>query len=567
MLRELNIKNFKLLGDVSLTFQSGMWVLTGETGAGKTQCLEALVSALGARGGDDAVSASSESSTVTAVFDLGVRSDVLKDLLSEGWVDENETEVVLERTIEKGGRSRGRLNGRRVPMGTLQDVAGRLVDLLGQHARADILNRPALEVLDSLGDTKHLEKVTLVRDKFILWQEAKQKYDDEKAGIARSKERRELVEFQHAELDKADLVHSEEAKLSLEHKLLESAKERIEDALQAASILLGGDDDLNNESNTPARDLLQQALDSVERLAEADSSLKGEVESLKEMVFLIEELAETLNRYSENITDDPNRRIFVEERIGILHSLKRKYKTDENGLIELRDELASELEMVNSAEDRLLELAKHRDNARDKYLELARDLSKLRSKLSKKISVEVIKHLSDLDLPTARFEASLKSLEDNEKLWRPDGIDRAELMISTNPEQELMPMKKVASGGELSRLLIALKTVLAMRDRIPVLIFDEAEAGIGGETAFKVGEKLLELSKSHQLILVSHLPQIASQGDGHWVIEKRSDDGTTRSGARFVNGEDRVNEIGRMLGGRGDKETLDKLARSFLKRS
>jgi len=563
MLRELIIKNFKLLGDVSLTFQPGMSVLTGETGAGKTQCLEALVTALGARSGDDAVSASSDSSIVTAVFDLDKRDDVLTNLQAEGWVDENETEVVLERTIEKGGRSRGRLNGRRVPMGTLQDVAGRLVDLLGQHARADILNRPALEVLDSLGDNKHLEKVSLVRNKFAGWQEAKQNYDKEKSGIDKSKERRELVEFQHAELDRADLNPGEETRLTQEHKLLESAVERIGDAMQAASILVRGDD-ANEDS---ARDLMQQALDAVERLADTDTVLKGEKERLKEMVFLIEELAETLNRYSENITDDPQRRVFVEERIGILHSLKRKYKTDENGLIELRDTLANELEMVDTAEDRLSDLARIRDEARTDYLNLARGLSKSRAKLSKRISKDVVKHLADLDLPTARFEASLKCLEDDEKLWRPDGIDRAELLISTNPEQELMPLKKVASGGELSRLLIALKTVLAMRDRVPVLIFDEAEAGIGGETAFKVGEKLLELSKSHQLILVSHLPQIASQGDGHWVIEKSTTDGVTRSGARAVKGEDRVDEIGRMLGGRGDKKTLDKLARSFLKKA
>ena len=290
-------------------------------------------------------------------------------------------------------------------------------------------------------------------------------------------------------------------------------------------------------------------------------------ERLREMVILLEELADTLNRYAGGITDDPERRLFVEQRISTIHNLKRKYKTDEAGLIKLRDNLARELELVDTASDRLKDLAKLRDMSRDEYLNLSRELSKARDKLSKRISKEVIKHLADLDLPSARFEAAVTSFPDDEKQWRPDGVDRAELLISTNPEQELMPLKKAASGGELSRLLIALKTVLAMRDRVPVLVFDEAEAGIGGETAFKVGEKLLELSKSHQLILVSHLPQIASQGDGHWVIEKSSETGVTKSTARFVKGKDRVDEIGRMLGARGDKKALEKLARSFLKKT
>jgi len=566
MLRELNIKNFKLLGDVTLSFQSGMWVLTGETGAGKTQCLEALVSALGARSGDDAVASSAENATVTAVFDLKNRVDVLKSLRNDGWLDDGETEIILERTIEKGGRSTGRLNGRRVPLGALQDVADKLVDLLGQHARADILNRPALEILDSLGDRVHLDKLNLVREKYSVWQDAKQRYDKELAAIERSRERRDLVEFQHAELDKADLFAGEEAKLSIEHKLLESAKERIGDAVQAASILTGGDE-TGEDTVVPARDILQQALDAVENLAEADPALKGESERLREMVILLEELADTLNRYAGGITDDPERRLFVEQRISTIHNLKRKYKTDEAGLIKLRDNLARELELVDTASDRLKDLAKLRDMSRDEYLNLSRELSKAREKLSKRIAKEVIKHLADLDLPSARFEAAVTSSPDDEKGWRPDGVDRAELLISTNPEQELMPLKKAASGGELSRLLIALKTVLAMRDRVPVLVFDEAEAGIGGETAFKVGEKLLELSKSHQLILVSHLPQIASQGDGHWVIEKSSEGGSTKSTARFVKGKERVDEIGRMLGARGDKKALEKLARSFLKKT
>jgi len=512
------------------------------------------------------VSSSSDTASVTAIFNLDHRNDVLKDLRGDGWLDDDETEVILERTIEKGGRSKGRLNGRRVPLGTLQDVAGRLVDILGQHARADILNRPALEILDSMGDGKHRDKVMQVREKFTGWQKSKNKYDEEHAAIERSRERRELVEFQHAELDRAELTAGEENKLTREHSLLENAKERIGDALKAASILTSGDDAVD-EKKASARDLLQQALDAVERLTEADISLKGERERLNEMVFLVEELSDTLNRYADGITDDPERRAFVEERLGIIHNLKRKYKTGEDGLIGLRDNLASELEMVDTATDRLNELAEVRDKSRDEYFKDAGKLSSEREKLAKKIAVEVGKHLKDLDLPTARFEASIKSLPDDEKQWRPDGIDRAELLISTNPEQELMPLKKAASGGELSRLLIALKTVLAMRDRIPVLVFDEAEAGIGGETAFKVGEKLLELSKSHQLILVSHLPQIASQGDGHWLIEKDTEDGKTRSTAKIIKGKDRVDEIGRMLGARGDKKALEKLARSFLKKS
>ncbi len=562
MLRELGIKDFKLLRDVDLEFRQGMTVLTGETGAGKTQCLEALMAALGARSGDDAVSKGASKAVLSAVFDLADRPDVISVLRDEGWLEDDETEIVLERTIEKGGRSRGRLNGRRVPTGTLQSVGDRIVDLLGQNARADILNRPALEVLDSLGDEAHQQLVNSVRERFSDWQEAKSAYELEKAEIARAEERRELAEFQHAELHKADLKPGEENELTKEVELLESAKERIEAALTAAEKLASDDDE------TPsARDYLQQALDEVEKLASADDELKGEAFRLRETVFLVEELADTLRRSAENIVDDPERRAWVEERLATLHRLKRKYKRDESGLIELRNRLAAELDRVETATERLKELAEKRDRARDEYLGEADRLSKSRSRLAKKISREVKGHLTDLDLPNATFTAEQESHPDDEKMYRADGYDRVELLIATNPAQEPAPLKKAASGGELSRLLMALKTVLAKRDRVPVLVFDEAEAGIGGETAFRVGEKLRELGRSHQLIIVSHLPQIASQADGHWVIEKSTKKAGTHANARYVDGEDRVEEICRMLGARGDRKALDKLARSLLKNS
>jgi len=560
LLKELCIRDFKLLRDVDLRFTSGLTVLTGETGAGKTQCLEALTAALGARSGDDTISKDSEKAVVTAIFDLADRADVALTLKRGGWLDNDETEVVLERTIERGGPSRGRLNGRRVPIGTLQEVSDRLVDLLGQNARADLLTRPALEILDSLGDESHQGHVAAVRKNHAAWQEAKIAYEREEAEIERAKERRELVEFQYSELEKAGLRKGEEKELTREAELLESARERIEEALKAASTLSG-----ETEGVSSSRDLLQEALDSMEHLASVDAGLKGEAIRLREMVFLAEELADTLRRYAEGIIDDPERRSWVEERLGVLHRLARKYKIDEAGLIELRDRLGEELERVTSASDRLGKLAKAQDEARDEYLKQARTLSKLRERLGKRISKEVRTHLADLDLPKATFIADLKSDPDDESSYRADGIDRAELLIATNPAQEPGPLKKVASGGELSRLLIALKTVLAKRDRVPVLVFDEAEAGIGGETAFKVGEKLLELSKSHQLILVSHLPQIASQGDDHWVIEKTTVKSDTRALARNVAGEERVKEIQRMLGARGDLKALEKLARSFIK--
>jgi len=560
MLKELCIRDFKLLRDVTLAFQPGLTVLTGETGAGKTQCLEALTAALGARAGDDVISKDSDQAVLTVVFDLRDRADIVRVLEREGWLEDGETEIIIERTVERGGRSRGRLNGRRVPIGTLQAVSDRIVDLLGQNARADILNRPALEVLDSLGDQAHQEKLARVRKRFDEWRTAAAAFDRERDEIARASERKELAEFQHSELEKADLKPGEEKDLTKEAELLESARERSEDALKAASLLQGESEDAPN-----ARDLLQEALDCIERLASTDDALKGEAFRLREMVFLADELADTLKHYATNIVDDPERRAWVEERLGALNRLQRKYKTDEAGLIELRDRLAAELERVEYASERLEELAALRDKARGEYLTDALELSKSRRRLAKRVSKEIRTHLADLDLPAAKFEVDLESRPEDESAYRGDGIDAAELLISTNPAQDLGPLRKIASGGELSRLLMALKTVLAGRDRVPVLVFDEAEAGIGGETAFRVGEKLVELSRSHQLIVVSHLPQIASQAAVHWVIEKSTKGSGARASARNVSGDERVREIGRMLGARGDREALEKLARSFLK--
>jgi len=559
MLRELSIHDYKLLRDVNLSFETGMTVLTGETGAGKTQCLEALMAVLGARQGDDSISRDSDKAILGAVFNLADRPDIAKVLHDEGWLDEDENEIVLERTIERDGRSRGRLNGRRVPVGTLQTVGDRIVDLLGQHARADILTRPSLEILDSLGDDTHRGKLESVRKKYAEWQHAKSEYVSEKAAIARASERRELVQFQHAELDKADLKPGEEEKLTREAELLENARERIESAHKAASLLSGEEEDV-----TSARDFLQESLDLLESTSASDPAIEAELAKLREMVFLTDELSDTLRKHADGIVDDPARRKQVEERLEEIHRLRRKYRTDEAGLVGLRDRLGAELEKVEFATERLKELEREREKTKSEFLGEAEKLSKSRTTLSKRIAKEVKKHLADLDLPHAKFIVEQNSYPDAESEWRSDGIDRVELQISTNPSQEPGPLKKVVSGGELSRLLLALKTVLANRDRVPVLVFDEAEAGIGGETAFRVGEKLTELARSHQLIIVSHLPQIASQANGHWVIEKSGDGGGTKAGARQVSSEDRVEEIGRMLGARGDRKALDKLARSFL---
>jgi DNA repair protein RecN (Recombination protein N) len=371
-------------------------------------------------------------------------------------------------------------------------------------------------------------------------------------------ERKELVEFQFSELNKAELRIGEEKELTRELELLSSTKQRIETASTASEMLSG-----EREGVPTARDILQEALKSMEELAGADPSLENETSRLRDMVYLADELASSLRHYVQGVVDDPERRAFVEDRIRIIHQLKRKYRADEAGLVEMRDTLKKELDQVAFADDRLDELQKVRDSARDKYLESAQGLSKSRKTLAGRISKEVKSHLADLELPKAAFEVGLTRVDD-ESGYRPDGIDRVEILISTNPSQTPGPIKKVASGGELSRLLIALKTVLAVRDRVPVLVFDEAEVGIGGETAFKVGEKLSHLAETHQLILVSHLPQIASQAGAHWVIEKGVKKGDTQAEAREVEGQSRVEEISRMLGARGDKKSLEKLARSFL---
>jgi len=559
MLRELLIRDFKLLRDVSLKFTGGMTALTGETGAGKTQSLEALVAALGARSGEDAISRDSDKAEITAVFDLTERADIVDSLRGEGWLDEAETEIILERTIERNGPSKGRLNGRRVPLGALQAVGERLVDTLGQNARADILTRPALEILDSLGDGRHQESLSKVRERFGKWRDSARAYETEKEIIERVRERRDLAEFQYSELKKAELATGEEEDLTRQLDLLSSTKERIERARAGAEILAGEQDGVPT-----ARDLLQSALDAMQQLSDADASMQPETARLREMVYLADELARTLQGYADGITDDPERRGYVEERIRVIHQLKRKYRVDEAGLIELRDSLKRELDQVATADDRLKELADVRDDAMASYLEAAEAMSKSRHSLAKKISKEVKRHLADLDLPNATFEAALGRVAEDAGAYRADGIDRAELLIATNAAQTPGPLRKVASGGELSRLLIALKTVLANRDRVPVLVFDEAEAGIGGETAFRVGEKLAELSESHQLILVSHLPQIACQARSHWVIEKSTRKGEVQAEAREVQGQSRVEEISRMLGSRGDKKALEKLAKSFL---
>ncbi|HEX9744929.1 MAG TPA: DNA repair protein RecN [bacterium] len=558
MLKELIISDFKLLADVNLNFSNGMTALTGETGAGKTQCLQALMLAIGERAGEDVIASGADKCTVTAVFDISERQDIGRILIQDGIIDEEEKELILERTVKKGSQSTGRLNGRRVPIGVLSDVGERLIDILGQNARADILRRSPVEILDSFGDEKHTSNVETTGELFRIWKRSVEEFAGERSEIEKARERRDLVEFQHSELDKAELSAGEEEELTKEHKLLSLAKERIEFAEKGSEILAG-----ESEDGASARDLLVEAVNFLEKLEESDESVNDHLSKLKEALFSVEEISDYLRKYAMDVVDDPEKREEVESRISIIHQLKRKYKTNEAGLITLRDELGLELERVTHSESRLAELQKNVDAAKINYVDEAEKLSGLRDKLGKKISRELKSHLKDLDLKDAEFIVNIEMVKDDD-FFHESGMDKVELLISTNKAQDPGPLRKIASGGELSRLLIALKIVLSKRDKVPSLVFDEAEAGIGGETAFRVGEKLSELSKSHQLILVSHLPQVAAQADEQWVVMKSGNGKGTWAEAKRVTGDERVLEITRMLGSRGDKEALDVLARSFL---
>ncbi len=537
MLLSLQVRDFAIIDQVEVEFGPGMTVLTGETGAGKSILVDALGLVLGERGSSNLVRSGAKRAEFSAEFDIQSMPAV-KKLLAEQALDQDE-QCLLRRVVNADGRSRAFINGNAATIQQLKTLGEQLLDIHGQHFHQSLGRRPIQrDLLDHYGDLLNQREAT--ETAFEQWRVLADRLQELLSADANRESRLELLQFQLAELDALALGPDEFVELQSERqKLLHSG--RLADGINSALGSLTDDDSGN------ANTLVADALRVIEPLVQFDSGLSSVHQLLDVASIQLLEAADTLQRYGETLNMDPARRDWVEERLDSIQSIARKHRSNAEEVPALHARLATELDEIQHAEERGQQLQEAVASARSNFQILAEALSAKRGKAAKRFSKAVSEAMQGLGMPGGKFEVQISKLDDADA--RPWGIDNIEFMISANPGQAPQALGKVASGGELSRMGLAIQVIASDGSSIPSMVFDEVDSGVGGGVAEMVGRRLQELGERRQVLCVTHLPHVASLADAHFRISKVTDGKATRTGVCGLSEDERVEEIARMLGG------------------
>lgn len=539
MLTELRITNFAIIEQVSIQFSEGFQVLTGETGAGKSILVDAVALLMGGRASGDQIRAGAEEAVLEAAWSLPPTGPVTDSLRQAGVLSHQDSELIIRRVLSRSGRNRIYLNGNLAPLNQIQSLAGLLIDIHGQHEQQSLLSAQAqLEALDAFGGIQDMRNIYATQ--YGQWRARQRELEEARTLAAEREQREELLRFQVRELEEAAVQPGEEEALNNERRRLAHARRLRELADVAYGALY--------ESETSVLTGLGAVGLQVRELSGIDSEA-GEMLTLSDGgVVQLRELAHRLRDYRDSLEQDPERLTEIEDRLDRLHRLKQKYGAGVDSLAERCRELKHQLEALECSQARTaeLEVLLAQDFARVDAL--AEQLSERRIRAAAKMEKRVKDELAALRMEHTRFEIQVQTDRQATALG-PSGRDRVEYLLSANPGEPLQPLSRVASGGELSRIMLAIKTALAENDGVPVLIFDEVDAGIGGAVATVMGQRLRALAKYHQVLCLTHLPQIASQADTHFVVEKSVVKKRTLTSVRQLDAEARRDEIARMLGG------------------
>lgn len=556
MLAELYIRNFAIIDELRLQFVNGFNVMTGETGAGKSIILDAMMLVLGERADTTFVRAGSDKAYVEAMFELTPTLQVsLMPLLQEEGLLEEEDDpglLILARELRTNGRNLCRINGRTVTLSLLREVAAPLIDIHGQGTHLSLLQpRAHLPLLDAYAN--------LTGEQQALAQEVTHlhKIQRELANLRRDErtltQRADMLQFQIEEIEAARLDVGEEEELRTERERLANAETLTQAATTAVALLTGLDDE--GEAVIDQLGAVERALT---QLARFDDSQNERLERLQGLSFQISELAGEIQHYLDDLEFNPQRLDGVEERLELINRLKRKYGESIAEILAFHEQAVTELDQISHSEERIEALEAEQKKYLRRIGQLAQALSAKRQVAAQKLATAVESQLADLSMVGARFAVDFATEPDENGAYVGEmrlafdhnGIDKAEFLMSANPGEPLKPMAKVASGGETSRLMLALKTALAEVDATPTLIFDEIDQGIGGRVGDIVGRKLWGLAavSAHQVIVVTHLPQLAGYGDIHYHVSKRVHNGRTTTSVTELDWNGRVSELAAMLG-------------------
>jgi len=571
LLQQITVRNFALIDTINLEFDPGFNVLTGETGAGKSIIIDALGLALGGRFSSEMIRTGSENAVVEAVFEINDRPELIEYLNEIGVPVTDDQTLIIQREISNNGRNRCRVNGQLVTVLVLGKIGEYLIDIHGQHEHQSLLAaEKQLELLDEYcgSECKKLRDEFLeVFRRFELLSEELQELKQNETDKVR---KIDLLKFQIDEIEQMKLIIGEDEDLLKEKEILGSSEKLYEAATLSYQALY------DNQSGKAVIELLAEAERSLSQVAGIDQRLAGILETIRETACQAEEASRELRDYQEQIQFDPERLNMIEERLDEINKLKRKYGASIAEILLFLDRCKQELADLNNSEERSHNLELEVQELRVRLGNLAETLTKYREAGALKLEHAIMEQLADLNMAKTQFKIGINQLDadtdtdtgvpyQGRKVQiNATGADRLEFLVSPNPGESLKPLTKIASGGELSRLMLALKAILAELDQIPTMVFDEIDVGIGGRTAQAVAEKMALIGRARQVICITHLPQIASMAKNHFYIEKQVDGERTKVSVRGLMMNERIDELARMLGGAEVTDTTRQHAREML---
>lgn len=536
MLKFLRVENIAVIEKCEINFSGGFQVLTGETGAGKSVIINSLAVLCGERASKELIRSGTNVAKVEGVFDADDR--IKKEIYDILGIEIEDDDIIISREISVDGKNNIRLNGSFLTLSMLKQIGHLFVSIHGQHEGAELLNKKThVEHLDAFGGEKlknTLEEYESIHSAFL---EVSKKAESLKMDEQEKERRTDILKYQIEEIEVADLKADEETELNDRRMVLANAQKIAENAQGAYSYLYEG-----NETSSSAYDTIWQAIKLIEQIREYDKRLDELCSSLTDSAYVISDAARDIKQHFESMNYDPYELGNIEERLDNIFVLKRKYGNSIAEILEYLEKIRAELDEIENNDEEIRVLNEKKHKLEIKRMETGEKLTMLRKIYAKKLSECILNELCDLDMKKVVFDVDITDSD-----YGKNGKDNVEFMISTNPGEMPRPLAKVASGGELSRIILSIKTVLALDNK--TLIFDEVDTGVSGRTAQKIAEKLCSISKGAQVICITHLPQIASFADNHFYIAKTESDDRTKTTITQLDEEGKVNEIARLLGG------------------
>ena len=550
MLLEISIKNFAIIEAISLNFEKGMTVLTGETGAGKSIIIDAMNMMLGARATTDVIRHGAPKAEIEGLFSIE-NSLPLQEIFDEQGIDLGD-EIIIRREILQNGRSVSRVNGQMVNLSVLRAMGQHLVDIHGQHDQEELM-RPQLHIqmLDEFGDTDFLELKQSYQTNFDAYRQVRKQLLEIKKNQEEHKARIEMLEFQIAEIESAALQPGEDLKLNQERDKLLNHK-NIADTLTNAYTMLD-----NEEFSSLAN--VRSAMNDMESLEEYDAEYREISASLSESYYALEDVTKRLEDIIEDLDFDGNRLMQIESRLDLIHAITRKYGGNVDDVLMYFAKITEEYNLLTgnhlSSDDMEVELKKLEVS----LVDLATKLASARHNLAQQLEIEIQQELKDLYMDKARFQVQFTKGK-----FSREGNESVEFYISTNPGEDFKPLVKVASGGELSRLMLAIKSAFSRKEGKTSIVFDEVDTGVSGRVAQAIAQKIHKIGQNGQVLAISHLPQVIAIADYQFFIEKISNEHSTVSTVRLLTVEERVEEVAKMLAGENVTEAALSQARELL---